>query len=135
MPDLDRALYQRGRAHQSLREYSLAAADFRAAIKLKPADARYHNQLAWLLATCADDQCRDATAASALAERACDLSDGKDAQILDTRAVAHAECGDFAAAVHWAEAALAVAGPDVRDELRERLKLFRSGKPYRDRGQ
>jgi tetratricopeptide (TPR) repeat protein len=132
MPDLDRALYQRGRAYQSLREYARAAADLRAAVKLKPADARYHNQLAWLLATCADDQYRDGAAALSHAEHACDLSNGTDAVILDTRAVAHAECGEFAAAVHWVEEALAVADSDVKEVLRERLKLFRSGKPYRD---
>ena len=106
----------------------------RAAVKLMPANARYLNQLAWLLATCADDQYRDAPAALAIAEQACDLSGETDALILDTRAVAHAECGDFAGAVRWAEAALAVATPDAKDELRERLKLFRSGKTYRCRG-
>jgi tetratricopeptide (TPR) repeat protein len=134
VPDLDRALFQRGRAYQSLREYALATADLRAAVKLKPADARYHNQLAWLLATCPDDQYRDGAAALSHAEHACDLSDGTDAVILDTRAVAHAECGDFAGAVQWVEAALALATPDVKDVLGERLKLFRSGKPCRDHG-
>ena len=109
-------------------------ADLREAVKLKPADARYHNQLAWLLCTCADDQYRDGAAALALAKKACDLSDGTDALILDTRAVAHAECGDFPDAIQWVEAALAVATPDAKDELRDRLKLFRSGKPYRERG-
>jgi tetratricopeptide (TPR) repeat protein len=134
VPDLDRGYFQRGRAYQSLRQYGPAAADLRTAVKLKPDDARYLNQLAWLLACCPDDAVRDGAAAVDLAGRACELAAGMDPAILDTLAVARAECGDFAAAIRTAEDGLKQADADVAEVLRERLRLFRSGKPYRDDG-
>jgi hypothetical protein len=51
---------------------------------------------------------------------------------MDTLAVAHAEAGDFAAAVHWAEEALKHADPEVHPLLRQRLELFRAGLPLRE---
>ena len=70
-----------------------------------------------------------------MARRAVELSEGKDAAALDARASASAETGDFAAAETDAKAAikLATSGGDSKlaADIRDRLALYRDGKPYR----
>ena len=49
------------------------------------------------------------------------------------RAAAYAETGDFGKAVHWQKEALARLHPTSpqRQEFKNRLKLYRDGKPFR----
>jgi tetratricopeptide (TPR) repeat protein/tRNA A-37 threonylcarbamoyl transferase component Bud32 len=103
------------------------------AIEARPDSASCQHGLAWLLATSRDDAVRDGKRAVALATKARELSQGKLPTYLNTLAAAHAEAGQFAEAVKWQKEALAhpEAFPASEvEEMKERLKLYESGKPY-----
>ncbi len=125
------AFAHRGRALEALGRFAEAAADDRRAVDLRPDDARLHNQLAWLLATCPAGDIRNGRKALQHATRACELTGWADATAIDTLAAAHAECGNFAAAVQHAERALALAAPPVAAEIDARLAGFRAHRPWR----
>jgi tetratricopeptide (TPR) repeat protein len=120
----------RGQTYDRLGEYGLAVADFARAVEYHPEDARHHNELAWLLATCPRAEFRDGPRAVASATRACELSGWSDAGYLDSLAAAHAESGNFEAAVEWQTKAVELVPRRLRKEFRSRLKLYRAGRPF-----
>lgn len=102
------------------------------------AEAASANNAAWRAATSTDERYRNAERAIEFAERACNLSDWKSAEYLDTLAAAYAEAGDFDRAIEWEQKAmdLAPGRATFQKGAHERLELFRAGKPYREaRGQ
>jgi tetratricopeptide (TPR) repeat protein len=115
------------------REYARAIEDFTRAIELDPRLAYAHNGRAWIQATCPDASFRDAQRALASATRACELTDWKDANQIDTLAAAHAEAGDFDKAVTCEEKALKMFTEEpIRKRGRARLDRYRERKPYRE---
>ena len=112
-----------------------AVEHFRAAHDEEPQNYTTCAKLAVLLAASPDKSLRNGGEALRLAGRAVELSEGKDAAALDARAVANAETGDFAAAAADAEAALKLANAEgekkLAGDIRDRLELYRSGKPFR----
>ncbi len=117
-----------GRPAEALAHYEKALA-----IDSRQAEADCH--LAWLLATCPDDKLRNGPRAVELAERAAELSGGKQPEMLDTLAAAKAEVGRFAEAVTAARQALELARQQKRPALVEalpaRIALYQAGKPFR----
>ena len=113
-----------------------AIAHYRAALEARPNFADALNNLAWTLATNPDPQFRNGAEAALLAERACRLTEHKQALMLGTLGAAHAEAGRFPEAVAAAEKAIAVAeeanDKEVADMNRKLAALYRSGLPYRD---
>jgi tetratricopeptide (TPR) repeat protein len=107
-----------------------------AAVARAPEAAGPAGNLAWIKATSPEGRWRDGPGAVRLAERAAALADGEEAEALDTLAAAYAEAGRFADAVRTARRALALAEPDssLATEVRQRLALYESGRPYRDPG-
>ena len=97
-------------------------------------DAAVRNSLAWLLATCPDDTIRDGPRALEHAQRAAKDTGSRNAAILDTLAAAHAEAGDFPAAVQHAEQAIALGDEAHGAGLREHLAAFRAGRAWREPG-
>ncbi|HJT33305.1 MAG TPA: tetratricopeptide repeat protein [Pirellulales bacterium] len=107
--------------------------------------AAIYSQLALILATYPDPKIRDGQQALAAGKKACELSDGRSFWALVGLAAAHAECGDFAAAVDCQQKALALAtstDPSVAmssdflnnggmQEALRRLALYQSGQPAR----
>ncbi len=127
------ALEQRGGAWEKKADYAKAMDDWNAALKLEPKRASAHNGRAWLLATCPDAKCRDGKQALESAQKACELSEWKEANHLGTLAAAYAEQGMFDEAVKWegkAQEKLAADAPE-KEEARKRLELYREKKPYR----
>jgi hypothetical protein len=66
-----------------------------------------------------------------LARHACELTNWQDANLLDTLAAAHAECGRFDEALSWATKALQLADARIEKSVREHVQLFRNRQPAR----
>ena len=125
----------RGNAWYAKEEYDKAIADYDQAIALDPKFAMAYNRRAWLWATCPDEKYRDGKKAVESATRACELTDWKDADSLNTLAATCAEAGDFDTAVKWEEKALGLLAKDdepSRKDYDARLTLYQAKKPYRE---
>ena len=111
-----------------------ADAQYRVALALNPRMPRALAGLAWLLATDADPGYRNAEEALGLAERACRETGNQTADPLDALAAACAGLGRFDEAVRAAGAAVALASATgnqtLADDIRNRLQLYKTGKPY-----
>src|SRR5262245_26274932 len=107
-----------------------------AALRADPELTWAANNVAWILATSADARLRAPDEAVRLAEAAVGSSQPPDPDRLDTLAAALASAGRFDAAVATAERAAARAdamrNPALAAAIRERLALYRAGRPYRE---
>ncbi len=126
-----------GNARLSRGDVRAAMALYREAIAR---DAEYvdaQNNLAWVLATHAEDGVRDGAEAVRLAQSALQKSEGRLTSVWNTLAAALAEAGDFPRAIEVAERALELARDREQGELAEtierRLALYRNHLPYRSR--
>lgn len=129
-PQFAMAFTNRGWLHVEKGDLDEALADFTTAAKIAPKDALIANNLAWFRATCPNAKYRDGKQAVMLATLACEQTGYKHEEFLDTLAAAHAEAGDFKAAVKWATKTLEL-DPENED-FAEHLKLYQSSKPLRD---
>ncbi len=140
LKDLDEAVMlgflpataNRGWAHELKGDYKKAMDDF-GRFDLRLDNAHVLNNLAWLRSTCPDAAFRDGKEAVKLAKRVCELSGNREGMYLDTLAAAHAEAGDFPAAVKAQELALEDKGyvRKYGDDAQKRLQLYKDKKPYR----
>lgn len=128
--NLARSLYIQGR-------YEEAAKEYRAAVREDPEYVLAIRALAWLLSACPDDGVRDGREAVTLATRACELTEYRDPKSLEVLSAACAETGRFGTAIKTALRALDLVDADRQPKtarrLRERLELYRQGRPCRDR--
>jgi protein O-mannosyl-transferase len=110
-----------------------AVAHWRIALQLKPEWLALKNNLAWLLATCPDDSCRNPAEAVQLAQAAA-AADPRNPSFFDTLGAACAAAGKFGEAIAAAEKAVALAearglsGAAARFRLR--LQSYKAGKAY-----
>jgi tetratricopeptide (TPR) repeat protein len=113
-------------------KFGAAGAHFAEAVRLDPGYGEAYNNLAWLMAACPDANYRDGNRALESATRACELAQWNSSKYLNTLAAAHAECGDFYAAVKWQTRALELLKDErQQDDYRARLTLYQVRKPYR----
>ena len=105
------------------------------ALRLKPDYVKALDRLALIRAAKEAANFRDGTEAVQLAERACHLTEDKDAALLLTLAAAYAEAGRFDEASTTGQKARTLAlgnsQKDLVDKSDELLKLFSSRLPYR----
>lgn len=117
--------------------YDLAKQNCANAEQLKLNDAEPLNNMAWLFATIGNASDQDVNKAIVYAQRACELTAYNKAEDLDTLAVAYAAAGQFNNAIATAEKALTVAKAagqnSIIQEIRNRLELYKAGKPYREK--
>lgn len=127
------ARLNRGWAYELKGEYKKAEDDYAAILNIRPADALALNNMAWLKATCPDKEFRDGKEAVKFAKKVCDLSGNREGMFLDTLAAAHAEAGDFAAAIKAQEKALDDKGYTRKygADAQKRLQLYKDKKPFR----
>ncbi len=115
-----------------------AALQYRKVLKRRPGDPVISNNLAWLLATCADPAVRKPSEAIRLAESVCEKSRRKLPSTLDTLAAAYAAAGRFDDAVSTMNEALSLlpsAGQIVNsDVMRDRLLLYKQRMPFIEKG-
>ena len=126
--NLAQALFFRGKTTGAIEHY-------RQSLRLRPKSPYALKGLAWLLATHKKEQFRNGPEALELAKQACQLTDYKNAEMLDALAAAYAEIGDFAQAVSIAQTAvdIALAGGQKNQAriIADRLQLYKAKKPYR----
>lgn len=124
----------RGRAdtYLGIGKHAEAIADYEQAVKLPPEDPGILNNFAWVLATSPHDELRNGRRALEMAERACKLTEYKQAHILSTLAAAYAELGDFANARKWSEKAVELGSDEQKSALRKELESYLAGKPFRE---
>lgn len=132
-----RALANYGGLLPSLGRSTEAVQYLNEALRLDPNCVEALNNLAWVLATSTDASLRDGTRAVQLGERACQLTQFKQAALIGTLAAADAEAGQFTNAVATAQRAITVAQESAESALATRnqqlLVLYRSGKAYREK--
>ena len=129
-PRHQQALANRGYVLKKLGRFTEAVRDYQRAIKINPNEAVVHNDLAWLLATCPDDEIRTPAEAVRHAERAVELSNRKDGRYLDTLAAAYAAAGDFGKATETGLEAIPLLADAEQFEADQRVDLYADGKPY-----
>jgi predicted ribosomally synthesized peptide with SipW-like signal peptide len=126
------ALYNLGVSLEEIGNFDEAVAAFDAGAKADTKDVSVRNDLAWLLAT-GPDGVRNGKRAVEHATKACELTEWKEPNNLETLAAAYAEDGDFDKAIENQKKALSF--PDYAErskEARQRLELYSQKKPYRD---
>lgn len=111
-----------------------AVAELRIVLTTQPDSLAALQNLAWILATSWDEKVRNGPEAVRLAERASELTNRQDAQMLAALAAAHAEAGQFAEAVTTAQHAIEIAqasgSAGFAQMNAQLLRLYRAGKPY-----
>jgi tetratricopeptide (TPR) repeat protein len=132
-PESSSTYTRRALAWKDLKAYAKAVADFEIAIRLDAEEPVAHDGLARIRAACPDAKYRDGKEAIAWANRACELTSWKNPAYLATLAEAHAEAGDFDAAMTWQARANAL-HPEAEEKSRgeKRLELYRQKTPYRE---
>jgi tetratricopeptide (TPR) repeat protein len=129
-PRYTMAYNNRGIVYRIKGRYDQAISDFNKAIGINPLDPEAYNNLAWLFATAKDRGFRNGKKAVELALKACELSDWRKAEYLDTLAAGYARTGDFDSAVKWQEKALGYSKSPRPSELQQRLNFYREHKPW-----
>lgn len=132
-PDWADAFLGRALAWRSYDQYGPMLADLDRSLALV-ADARVAAMQACVLATCPDATIRDGRRAVAAAEKARRLSAGTTVPIVEEcLALAHAEAGNFKAAVEHQRRLIELAPEEDQPPLRERLRLFEARRPYHEK--
>src|SRR5262249_21193770 len=125
------ALVGRGDVRTELGQWEEAAEDYRQAIKRNAKLGRAYRGAAWLMATCPEERFRNTDLAVASARQALSLDGNGDYAYLDVLAAALASAGEFEDAKETLEKAIQIAPDAKAAELRARLTLYRSNRPYR----
>ncbi len=111
-----------------------AVAQRRQSLLSRPDDLALLNDLAWQLATNPNASIRDGVEALDLAQRAVQLSEGREPAILDTLAATQAEAGQFAEAAETArkagELAVQQNKPPLAESIKAKIPLYEAGTPF-----
>ena len=125
------ALGNRAYTLQLKKEYGKAIADLELAMKSNPDSYEAINDLAWLLATATEPSVRSGARSLELATQACNMTDNKQWNTLDTLAAAYAETGQWDKAREWLTTALANAPDKEKPRLQGHLDLVIGQMPIR----
>ncbi|MDQ1239364.1 MAG: hypothetical protein QG577_1550, partial [Thermodesulfobacteriota bacterium] len=103
--------------------------DFKKVEKLSPNDAWTLQDKAWFLLTCPDESLQNPAAAMELAQKAIELTDGKDGVVLETLAEAYFRQGDALKAAEHQRKAIELGSKKCPDgsclkEMRQRLQKY-----------
>jgi tetratricopeptide (TPR) repeat protein len=115
----------RGNVHSDNGDCRQAIADYIEAIRFDHEHAWTYHALAWELTYCSDERYRDPKRAIRYAEKACQLTEWSDAQMLAMLAAAYAEVSQYDQAVRYQQDALNSAPDDTRAEFQDQLDEYR----------
>jgi tetratricopeptide (TPR) repeat protein len=127
MAHMSRAFLHKGRGDKAA-----AFEDLNAAHRMAAQHPLVCNNLAWMLATCADARFRDGNRAVALARQACEATGWNDPFCLGTLGAACAETGAFAEAIRRQTQAIDLYPEEAKAAGRARLELYEAGQPCRE---
>jgi serine/threonine-protein kinase len=126
---LGSALRRKGRLNEAITSYEKA-------LEMASRSALICQNLALILATCPDPSLRNGPKAVELAERADQLSGGRDPEILHALSAAYAQTGQFSKAVATARGALGLATDQGKTGLvgllREEIDGYQAAAFYRE---
>jgi tetratricopeptide (TPR) repeat protein len=124
----------RGMIRRKQKKYNEALSDYRHALEISPGYWKANAEMAWLLATCPDDQIRDGARAVELAASAARVK--PEPSTLDALGAAYAEVGRFDDAVKMMGLAIELLDQFKRDklidQLRPRMAVYMEHKPWRE---
>jgi tetratricopeptide (TPR) repeat protein len=126
------AYLKRAQAYLQLGYFSRGVSDYTERVRLSPNDPYAFNSLAWVLATCPDSSVRNGKLALVHAEKACQLTDFKNAFCIGTLAAACAETGDFARALRLQAVALELHSDSRKPQATQILRSYENRKPWRE---
>ena len=121
-PRISAAYVYRGLCREKSGKYKDALSDYTKALELKPNDAAVHNNIAYLYVSTNDKSFRDKTKALEHAKKAAELSNGKNAEILDTLARAYFINGQIKEAIEIENKAVKL--EPYNDEFKGRLREY-----------
>ena len=124
-------LNRRGELLKKVAEYDKAVKDFRAALQIDEVNSVALTNLAWILATCPDENLLNGSEAIEHATLACERTYWNNGTYLTTLAAAHAEEGNFDEAIEQLNKAIELEPDHSKDLRQEMLDRFKQGKPYR----
>jgi tetratricopeptide (TPR) repeat protein len=128
-------------ANQKLKRYDASLAELDHLISILRSGKPYIaalNSAAWIRATCPDASFRNGHLAISQARTGCEATAWKNAEIIDTLAVAYAETGDFDSALRFQERAFAVEQsskehkPELIEHMSKHLESFKQHRPWRE---
>jgi tetratricopeptide (TPR) repeat protein len=132
-PDYLPFFYRQAAAAVRKGDFEKAISDLNDVIRLRPRFFGAYNDLAWILATCSKGNLRNGPGAVEKAQKACTLTKWNVPTCMDTLAAACAEAGRFDEAVKWETKFLdSRLSNEVADKARQRLSLYKQGKPYHE---
>jgi protein O-mannosyl-transferase len=108
-PDYGEGYGHLGAAYLLSNRFAEAKEQYQKALSLTPRSVTARNNLAWLLATCADPSLRDTPRAIQLAEEANQLAEGQSSLVLHTLSTAYGQDGQTVKAIEVANHALQIA--------------------------
>lgn len=126
-PDDYGTYIQRGISYQEIGDWSRALSDYITSIDLNRNAFAAWNNLAWIEATCPQEEYRHGARALQHAMRACELTQWKNFSTLETLAAAYALSGDREAAVKHQKQAIELAPEKLRARLEEALATYENG--------
>jgi tetratricopeptide (TPR) repeat protein len=136
IPNNAKLNYEFGVALAHLGQTREAMSHYARALRLQPDFLEALDRVAWIAATDPRPELRNGPEAVNMAQRACELTEHKQAQYLATLAAAYAEAGQTAEAVTAAETAAKLAAGAGQREMAARcgnlLEAVKSGKPWRE---
>lgn len=119
-------------SYRGIRDFSNAIKDLQNAMQVAPDSYKPVNDLAWILCTADSPSVRNRSRALTLAQKACEMTEYKDWNTLDTLAAAMAENGDFEGAAKWIAKAMEYAPTEQQPNLAAHQQLIAAGKPIRE---
>ncbi len=135
-PDYAKARNNLDLAQSRREEIRKALAGRRELLRSRPDDVTLLNDTAWVLATNPNASIRNGAEAVELAQRAEQLSEGREPAILGTLAAAYAEAGRFSEATAIARTALQRAiqqnAQPLAESLRAQIAMYEASTPFRD---